>query len=853
MERKIGKATIMIAMILMMALMVTLPTVKAQETIYIRADGSIDPSDAPISTVDNITYTLTGNITADANAIVIERDNIVVDGAGYTVQGTNVYGSKGTDVTGRNNVTIKNTNIQNYCYGIYLDSFSSYNIISGNNITATIDGIHLDSSSNNSISGNNITNNECGIVLSFSSGSSISGNNITNNEGGIALSSSSGSSISGNNITNNWYGIVLSSSSSSSISGNNITANTYYGIMLFFSSNNSIFHNNLINNAQQVYSSGSMNVWDNGCPSGGNYWSDYNGTDLYNGPEQNMTGSDGIGDTPYVIDANNTDNYPLIKPYVPFENQTIYIRADGSIDPTGAPIQRKGDLYALTDNVTSGDVDGIVVERDNVVVDGNGYGVHGNVVGTDGLAGLSLTGMSNVTIKNFSYIGGFNLGIYLYSSNNNLISGNFITAVIHGVGLFYSNDNIVSGNDVKAAVGYGIVLQGSSNNNTVIDNNATANGNGGIAIFYSSSSTFIEDNTVMANNGFGICVLLSDNTSVSGNNITANSYDEIQLLSSSNCSISGNNVANAGAYYEGIYLWNCSDNSVSGNNITANSQRGIFIRDSNYNSISGNNITNNGEGIDVWSSSGNSIFHNNFINNTNQVYSSDSVNVWDDGYPSGGNYWNDYTDPDSFFGAYQNLTGSDGIDDMPYAIDGNNRDNYPLMKPYPWAADDIGVTSVTTSKNVVGQGYNASISVMMFNYGNDTEVFNVTVYANQTLIGEIFNVTLTSGNSTTVTFTWNTTGFAKGNYTISAVADIVPDETDTGDNLFTDGIVYVGIPGDINADGIVELMDFYYASNAYLSQPGKSNWNPNADINDDSIVEMMDFFIMSQHYLEHEP
>ena len=57
-------------------------------TVYIRSDGSIDPPDAPISSVDNITYTLTGNITSDADGIVVERSNIIIDGSGYTLQGT---------------------------------------------------------------------------------------------------------------------------------------------------------------------------------------------------------------------------------------------------------------------------------------------------------------------------------------------------------------------------------------------------------------------------------------------------------------------------------------------------------------------------------------------------------------------------------------------------------------------------------------------------------------------------------------------------------------------------------------------------------------------------------------------
>jgi parallel beta-helix repeat protein len=104
------------------------------------------------------------------------------------------------------------------------------------------------------------------------------------------------------------YGVGLDSSSNSSVSGNNITANNVYGVGLYSSSSNSIFHNNFVNNNVQVYStSDSANIWDGGYPSGGNFWSDCNGTDANH---------DGIGDTPYIIDANNTDHYPLMVQYV---------------------------------------------------------------------------------------------------------------------------------------------------------------------------------------------------------------------------------------------------------------------------------------------------------------------------------------------------------------------------------------------------------------------------------------------------------------------------------------------------------------------------------------------------------
>jgi hypothetical protein len=87
------------------------------------------------------------------------------------------------------------------------------------------------------------------------------------------------------------------------------------GIAIDSSSGNIIFHNNFVDNAEQIASENSRNTWDEGYPSGGNYWSDYNGTDTYGGPHQNLTGSDGIGDTPHIIDANDIDHYPLMDPY----------------------------------------------------------------------------------------------------------------------------------------------------------------------------------------------------------------------------------------------------------------------------------------------------------------------------------------------------------------------------------------------------------------------------------------------------------------------------------------------------------------------------------------------------------
>jgi hypothetical protein len=164
---------------------------------------------------------------------------------------------------------------------------------------------------------------------------------------------------------------------------------------------------------------------------------------------------------------------------------------------------------------------------------------------------------------------------------------------------------------------------------------------------------------------------------------------------------------------------------------------------------------------------------------------------------------------------------------------------------------DLAVVDGSLMKTVVGQGFGNALNVTVMNQGVFSENSNLTVYANATVIDTVETVAVEALDSLIMTFNWSTTDLARGNYAVTACVWPVTNESDIEDNSLALGNVYVGVPGDVNADGVVELMDFYAAGIAYLSTPEKPNWNPNADINNDGVVEMMDFFIMSQHYLEH--
>ena len=166
---------------------------------------------------------------------------------------------------------------------------------------------------------------------------------------------------------------------------------------------------------------------------------------------------------------------------------------------------------------------------------------------------------------------------------------------------------------------------------------------------------------------------------------------------------------------------------------------------------------------------------------------------------------------------------------------------------------DVAVTNVECSKTVVFQGYTANITVTVANQGDFTETFNVTAYANTTATSTE-TLTLANQASKTLTFTWNTTSFVYGNYTLSAYAWPVPGETNTANNNFTDGWIFVSMVGDLTGstpfkpDGKVNIMDISVVAKAFGTTPGMPLWNANCDVNNDGIVNIRDISIVAKNW-----
>jgi len=359
MKQKPLKLTLLLALLLStiaVALFASTASAQSSEAITIKASGNVEGTDKIQR--DGDVYLFKGGISG---SIVVERDNIVLDGAGYVLQPKSDT-VVGVDIRDRNNVTIRNVAVTNFQTGINLENTTQSKLINNNITTYTYeDGIKLTNSTNNIISNNVIysyadlysTPFNRGIALENCSKNTISENRVTGNFYGIYLRLSNNNTLSGNSITKSEFGIDLYLSSNNNLVGNTVFStvlaisrgvysdsgtgiwlevnSTYNQVhknnvknngeamrVWDYSSNNIIYENNFMNNTSQIsiitrgipnpQSIPIPNSWDNGIV--GNYWSDY----LTKYPNATEIDNSGMGNTPYLIDANNIDNHPLMKP-----------------------------------------------------------------------------------------------------------------------------------------------------------------------------------------------------------------------------------------------------------------------------------------------------------------------------------------------------------------------------------------------------------------------------------------------------------------------------------------------------------------------------------------------------------
>jgi parallel beta-helix repeat protein len=532
--------------------------------------------------------TTTINGTGDEWAIIITEDFVNISGFKITGSGVDASGLRlervmncrvydntifGNDdgiylFEGSFNKVFRNDVYSNSNQGIFLFDSTNNDISSNFFYSNSGWGILLgDLSADNTVTDNIVVNNTVGVYLLTTSGNNISRNELSfNTDYGIFCVEASNNMIFRNNISsNNGSGLAFSvSSNSNTLIENDIYHNTDNGIFITVSSNNIIYHNNIANSSFLASDNG-INIWDDGYPSGGNYWSDYTGSDEYNGPNQDQPGSDGIGDTEYDIDFNSQDNYPLMNP-ISFDISPPNIIS-------GPHVVLIGDTWATIEWETDEPSDSVVEY---------GYTTnYGNEVWKSTIVtshSIDLTGLDPSTLYHFRVKS-------KDQSGNVVISGDFTFTTnptskpVHNLDKNTYYDTIQEGIDDADSGDTIFVNSGIYYEDIIIDKILTLTGED-------------RENTVINGSGSSdVIFITADWVTISGFSITG----------------SGSNMSDAA-----IKLQN-NQNCKIDDNIIFENTCGIDINYSHYTIITNNYISLNGIGIFINSSVGNTIGNNEMI------------------------------------------------------------------------------------------------------------------------------------------------------------------------------------------------------------------------------------------------
>lgn len=324
-----------------------------------------------------------------------------------------------------------------------------------------------------------------------------------------------------------------------------------------------------------------------------------------------------------------------------------------------------------------------------LVVESNGISISDCDVQTDessyiggGLAmspgGIGVMDSSEISIVNTTIANSFDIGAHVASSSQvsiinltcgitHILNGHDVSvtnSIIRGMIFFWGSNITLSGNDASGATP---VLLGSNPYGT----NAVPKyflGNG--ISFWRSNGISILNNIASFNTGDGITIENCTNIDVQGNTASSNVRSGINLTNSVYVTIDLNHFTSL-----------ANVNQSTGAGLSMNSCSNVTLK---YNLIQGNIYSvmiNNS--VDIL------IHHNAFVGNGLSAFtpfeginiSGGSTGLWDNGYPSGGNYYSDLTGVDNFSGPSQNIAGSDGIIDTSLNLGGGNVDRYPLVSP----------------------------------------------------------------------------------------------------------------------------------------------------------------------------
>lgn len=214
-------------------------------------------------------------------------------------------------------------------------------------------------------------------------------------------------------------------------------------------------------------------------------------------------------------------------------------------------------------------------------------------------------------------------------------------------------------------------------------------GRAGIEAHWSSNLTILEAN--VSSQLDGITLFNTDDVIVASSNVSGHPLGfGIEINGARRFLVTGNRVASMGVGVDALFV---ERGTVRGNSVLRNALTpgqtlagaGILVRFASNVTVEDNDATENGRGVRLEASRDVLVRHNRFIGNTEQgIDDAPGANAWDDGYPSGGNYWSDYAGWDDCRGPSQtDCSSGDGLGDSPYNVSSGIQDRYPLVPVNP--------------------------------------------------------------------------------------------------------------------------------------------------------------------------
>ena len=518
--------------------------------------------------------------------------------------------------------------------------------------------------------------------------------------------------------------------------------------------------------------------------------------------------------------------------------ESIYIRADGSVEPASAPLQRLDDSYSLVDDVYNMT---FVVERDNIVLDGENHLVEGSI---DIACGIDLSMRRNVSVRNIR-IKGFSCGIFFFQNRYSSISNCSVSDNVHyGIWVLGTGYSSIENNTLKNG-GEAICMESSAYNhllfndlrrnkigididrstcNTLrgnsmalnlrnfacygwflsdllndVDTSNTVDGKpiyywvnrhnatvppdaGAVTIVNSSAITVM--NLLLRNNLIGVNLAFTKNSIVE--NVTT--YDNYGGVSASYCesiTISKCSVNNSEGF--GIGIVRGGANRIVQNDVRYTNSSGIWLEDTNFNLVIGNNVSY-----------------------SHHVFSA------------------------------QEVDGS-GI-----LVDDSSRNNVTGNNLYR-NAYGIGMGPTDSQQNRITKnileenGIGLVLAMAQYNFIYHNNFINNGVQATNSWLGYSQPTYNTLDSGVFGGNYWSNYNGSDANHDGMGDVPYVVNQA----NIDHYPIMHRWRPCDVNCDGLVNVLDLIRIANAIGSKPNDPKWNPNADVREDEVINVLDLILVA--------